>query len=38
LAGKSEFAREFVLRMEKSMAEIRSMDADKYFPVETVDA
>jgi hypothetical protein len=38
LAGKSELAREFVLKMEKSLAEIRRLDADKYYPVETADA
>jgi hypothetical protein len=38
LAGNNESARDFVSRMEKSIVEIRRLDADKYYPVETEDA
>jgi hypothetical protein len=34
MVGKNDSAREFVTNMEKSVEEIRRMDADKYFLVE----
>jgi hypothetical protein len=37
IAGKNETARGFVARMEKSLEEIRKMDADKYYPAEDVE-